>query len=144
MYKVEQGVSWISGTYTYMCIYIYIIIKYTKSQKYTNIQNINDGCSIWKCSCFIYFYFLMCLMYFCIVGVFSIIHCYFESVYRIRCICLYIWRDFKDMFRHFLKKCPRRVSNFGTNFVFVFFRFCMIWRSWGVLNGPPPPSLASM
>ena len=74
-------------------------------------------------------------VYLGIVGVFCIIHCYFECVYRIRCHFLCIWRYLKNIFFRFLKKYPRSVNYVRTN------SFCW-YVSWfvgivAVLNGPP-------
>ena len=64
-------------------------------------------------------------MYVGIVGVFSIINCYFEYVYRIRGIFPYIRSYFEDMFKQFVQKCPRSVNNFRMNYLFEM--FCDLW-----------------
>ena len=80
-------------------------------------------CFLFRCSCI---FEIHC----CIVDVFCKINCYCKCVYRIRCLFLYIWRYFKDMFYTSLKKWPRSVNNSRTKYLFVNF-----WN-FGVLNGP--------
>ena len=76
-------------------------------------------------------------MYFRVVGVFCIINWFFKCVYRIRCIFLYIWRYFKDIFEHVLKNVPEVWTIFvRTIFVCIVF---LCFGGLGVLNGPPHP-----
>ena len=62
-----------------------------------------------------------------VVGVFCIINGYFEYVYRILCICLYIWSYFKDMFEYVFQTCPRNVTNSRT------YLFEMFWDVWSYM-----------
>ena len=75
-------------------------------------------------------------------GVFCIVDYYFECVYRIRCIFLFIGTYLQDIFwyfSHLLNKCPRSVNNSRTKDSLRFFGIL------GVLNGPlHPPPPASM
>ena len=79
----------------------------------------------------------------CAFGVFCIINCYFECVYRIRCIFPYIGTYLKYIFLRFFELVWKDVPEVWTIFVrTIFLRFGGIF---GVLNGPPPPpSPASM
>ena len=52
------------------------------------------------------FRFSIVQIYFGIVGVFCVMNRYFKCVYRIRCIFLYIGRDFEGIFIDCLEKCP--------------------------------------
>ena len=60
-------------------------------------------------------------MNFGVVGVLCTINCYFEYVYRIRCIFLYIGTCFRYLFENLFSKCPRRMNNFRTNYLFEMF-----------------------
>ena len=68
-------------------------------------------------------------MCFRILGVFCIISCYFECVYRIMCHFLCMWIYFKDIFEHFLKNVQEVWTIFVRNICLWFWRIL-------VLNGP--------
>ena len=76
----------------------------------------------------------MVVSFFNVCWVFGVLNCYFEYVYRILCIFLYIWSDFEDMFKYFHKNVPEVWTSVVRTFVWDVLDF-------GVLNCPTSCSI---